>query len=237
MTRSTPSDGLDADLPTARRPAGTWRGWWAWARARDVALGYSVVVVWSAAAVFLRPAGESAQIVLSSSTNLHNLADRPLRVLFLSAFVVSSPWGLWLLPFVFWAYAVAQRWVGRTATVLVAASGHVFGSVMVAVLLLAGIAHEDLERSVAREPDVGVSYGLASLAGFLLFRLPTGRRRLVGATATAALVGLVVASRTFTDLGHLIAWGTGTTLGFVGRAMAPGEPADRADRADPAARA
>ena len=189
-------------------------------RDRDLAFGYALVLVVLAVVVFTQPAGESSRLVLAASSNLANLRTQPLVALLLSAFVVSSPWGLWLLPFVVWAYASAQRWLGRTSTLLVAAFGHVFATVLVALLLSAGITHQVLSRSLAREPDVGVSYGLAAVGGLLLFRLAPGRRWRMGAFVTLALTAIMAGSRTFTDLGHLIGWGIGVSIGFVGVRLA-----------------
>ena len=196
----------------------------AWARNLvrdgDLALGYAIALIVLALVVFSQSEGESSRLVLAASTNLVNLRHQPLVSLLLSALVVSSPWGLWLLPFVVWAYATAQRWLGRTSTVLVAVFGHVFATLLVALLLSAGITHQVLSRSLAREPDVGVSYGLAAIGGLLLFRLAPGRRWRLGALVTVALGALIAVGQTFTDLGHLIAWGIGVSIGFVGVRLA-----------------
>jgi hypothetical protein len=189
-------------------------------RDRDLAVGYALVVVASAIIVFAQPNGSAATAVLNSSTNLHNLRTEPIFVLFVSAFVISSLWGLLLLPVLVGVFGAAQRWLGRAATVLVAVFGHVFATVFVGVLLNAGIANHQLNRNLARQPDVGSSYALASLAGLLVFRLPPATRRIATLTATAALIGLVVVSETFTDLGHLVAWGIGLAMGFVGTRLA-----------------
>jgi hypothetical protein len=196
------------------------RDLWRWLRGCDVAAGYALLLVASGVVVFTRPQSAAAKAVLDSSTNLQNLRSEPILVLLLSAFVVSSPWSLWILPLLVWTYAAAQRWLGRAATVLVAMFGHVFATVFVGVLLTAGIAHHQLSRSLAREPDVGVSYGLAAVLGLLLYRVPAPWRRRLAATGTVALIALVVLSQTFTDLGHLVAWGIGLTMGYVGSRVA-----------------
>jgi hypothetical protein len=190
------------------------------AHGRDLAVGYAALVVLSAVVVFTQPRGDASQAVLDSSTNLHNLQTQPLLVLLLSAFVVSSPWSLWVLPVLVWAYGTAQQWLGRRATVLVALFGHVFATVFVAVMLTAGIAHHQLSRDLAREPDVGVSYGLAAVLGLLVHRLPPRRRHRVVPAVTVVLLVLVGVSQTLTDLGHLVAWCIGLTMGFVGTRLA-----------------
>jgi len=188
-------------------------------RGADLAIAYAVVLVVVAVVIGVQPVAEGRRLVLESSTNLENLRIAPLVVLFVSAFVTSSLTGLWIVAPVLWAYAVAQRWLGRGPTILVAAFGHVFATLAVAVLLASGIAHHQLDRDLAREPDVGASYGLAAVVGVLTLRLPPRRRRWVVLAGTG--VGLVAAlvSETFTDAGHLIAWGIGLAMGQVGLAI------------------
>lgn len=183
-------------------------------------MAYALAVVVLAAVLELQPDRVHARLVLESSTNLVNLRDRPLLVLGASAFVLDSAASLWLVALLVVVYGAAQRWLGRTATVLTAVFGHVFATLFVAVLLTSGIAHHDLSRALARETDVGVSYGLAALLGLLTFRL-TGRvRRWVQLGGVVWLAGVVLLQSDFTDLGHLVAWLIGLAIGAVGSAMA-----------------
>lgn len=200
-----------------------------YARGRDLALGYAAVLLGLEVVLSLQPDHVHDRLVLRSSTNLANLRDDPLVVLLVSAFVLPSALSLWVLPLLIAAYGAAQRWLGRTATLLVALFGHVFATVFVAVLLAAGIAHHQLDRSVAREPDVGASYGLAAVLAVLVYRLPAFPRRCLVLGGTASLVALVLVSETFTDLGHLTAWLIGLAMGEVGAAA--GRATNR--RADP----
>lgn len=187
-------------------------------RGRDLAVGYAVVLLGLTVVLSVQPDHVHDRLVLRSSTNLANLRDDPLVVLLVSAFVLPSALSLWVLPVLVLAYGAAQRWLGRTATLLVALFGHVFATVFVAVLLAAGIAHHQLDRSVAREPDVGASYGLAAVLAVLAYRLPPVPRRLVALGGTVFLLGLLLVSQTFTDLGHLTAWLIGLSMGEVGAA-------------------
>ena len=186
----------------------------------DVALAYTVILTLSTLTMFSQPHGLAGQVVLRSSTNLVNLRHQPLLVLGASAFVLSSPTELWAVLPLFAIFAAAQRWVGRWSTVLVAVIGHVFATVFTATLLAAGIARHQLSRSLARQPDVGVSYALAALLGLLLYRLPGRMRVVAGCVGTGLLVTVLVLSQTFTDLGHLIAWCTGLAVGQVGTQIA-----------------
>lgn len=206
-------------------------------RGRDIGVVYAVLVLAVAVVVFLQTHRDSSRIVLDSSTNLANLRDRPLLVLVLSGFVVTSPYGLWILPLLMWGYGRCQRWLGRTATLLVAVFGHIFATVFVAVLLTAGIAHHQLDGSLAREPDVGVSYGLAAVLGVLTCRLPR-RRRWIWTVAGTLVVGLqLIRTETFTDLGHTVAWGIGLGIGGVARAATRAAPPHQVSDAGHAAAA
>ncbi len=189
-----------------------------YARGRDLAVGYGLVLLVLTVFLAVLPDRVHDHLVLRSSTNLANLRDDPLVVLFVSAFVLPSSFSLWVLPLLVAGYGATQRWLGRTATLLVALFGHVFATVFVAVLLAAGIAHHQLDRSVAREPDVGASYGLAAVLAVLVYRLPPFLRRCLAVGGSVLLVGLVLVSETFTDLGHLTAWLIGLAMGEVGAA-------------------
>jgi hypothetical protein len=200
---------------------------------RDLAVGYAVVVLVIAVAISALPAAHGHQLVLDSSTNLANLRQRPLFVLGLSAFVVATPAGLWVLAPLVVAYGAAQRWVGRLATLVVAVFGHVGATLFVAVLLATGIAHHQLDRSIAQQPDVGVSYGVAAVLGVLTARRPEHRLRWVLA-GTLLLVARLAVSDTFTDLGHLTAWTIGVAIGLVVTAAGNAEDRSRGSVALPA---
>lgn len=180
---------------------------------------YALLVLLVTIAVFAQPNGVAGRLVLDSSTNLQNLRTQPLSVLLVSAFVLESPWGLWVLPVLIVVYGAVQQWLGRAATLLVALSGHVFATVFTALMINAGIAHHQLSRGLADEPDVGVSYGVAALVGLLVFRLPARWRRRIALAGTAGLLVVLVLSQTFTDVGHLVAWIIGLSTGLVGARM------------------
>ena len=73
----------------------------------------------------VRPRPVARDLIASSSTNLVNMSERPIRVLVLSAFVVSPAWLLVLLIPVVIAYGAVQRWLGRLAVVVTVVFGHV----------------------------------------------------------------------------------------------------------------
>lgn len=182
----------------------------------DLAIGYAVVLVGVTVVLLILGPTTYDDVVAASSTNLANLRERPLTVLLASAFVVSSPWGLWLLPFLTLVYAAAQRWVGRIATVVVAAFGHIGATLVVATGLAAGIAHGNLSRAnVLHEIDVGVSYGLVCLAAFVVVRIPRRWRPL----HLCVLIGYValplILDPSFTGIGHCVALTIGGLLALL----------------------
>ncbi|WP_380171308.1 rhomboid-like protein [Kineococcus sp. DHX-1] len=193
-------------------------------RACDVALVHAALVVVVFVGLQCLPAAGRAAAVLAASTNLDNLAAHALRVLLLSAVVVPTGPGLLVLVLLVPVLALAQRRFGRVATLGAFAVGHVGATGVVAGLLLAGLRFGWVDSSVRSAVDVGVSYGLACVAGLLVARGP--RRWRAAGTAGAVGVALValVADPGSTAVGHLVALG----LGFALAPLAP--PAQGAGR-------
>jgi hypothetical protein len=184
-------------------------------RGSDLALLYGGVVVAVTVVLASLPGPTRDAVVLHSSTNLDNLRLHPLWVLVVSAFVVSSLHGLWMVPFLALAVAAVQRWLGRIPAVFAAAVGHVGATLFVAVLIVAGISHGRLAASVAHEPDVGVSYVLACLAGLLAARVPPRWVWAYVAALAAYFTVPLLVRPTFTDLGHVTALVTGLGLAHL----------------------
>jgi len=179
-------------------------------RACDVGLVYASVVSALALAMAGLPEEVRRDLVLRCSTNLANLQQHPAFVLSTSAFVVSSAAALWQMPFLVAIYSIAQRWVGRTATILVAALGHVVATLLVAAVLAAELARGRLGQGIAHVPDVGISYGAACLAAFVVSRVPRRLRPVYVAGLVGYFAGPLLFAPTFTDLGHTAA----IVLGF-----------------------
>ncbi len=180
-------------------------------RGTDLAWAYVAVVVVVAIGVRVLPGTRPGDLVLDTSTNLDNLRHTPLLVLGASAFVVSPVWGLWILAPLVAVFGAAQRWLGRAATVIVAVLGHVGATLFVAVLLAAGINDGVLDADLARAPDVGVSYGLAAVAGVLVGRIPRRWRSWYALGVLAVAAGSLALDRDFTGVGHV----TAALLGFA----------------------
>lgn len=183
----------------------------------NVGLSYAAVVGAVALGLQALPGHTRTRLVLAVSTDPDRLLQHPARSLLLSAFVVPSLTGLWLLPGTVLAVGGVQRAFGARSAVLAGAAGHVAVSVIVAVLL----ERADDAPVTAASADVGVSYVLAVTAGLAL-STATRWWLLMGATGgTAVTGGLLVAGRTSTDAGHLLAWLLGLAAALVTRGQRP----------------
>ncbi len=195
-----------------------------WLRTADVGVVYALVVVVLELVLVLSP-GTDRRVVADSSTNLVNLRSHPLTALASSAFVLSTPWSLWLVPFVVWGYGTVQRRFGRLSAVIVGVVGHVGATLVVAVLLQSGIARGDVGRGVARAVDVGVSYGLVAIGAVCLYLMPRRWGSAAAGTLVVLLAALLVVDGDFSDLGHVVALVIGLALGWLMRSAAPVPPA------------
>jgi hypothetical protein len=196
-------------------------------RGRDVALGYSLIVVAVAITLAVAPRSVHDELVLRSSTNLNNLRHHPIYVLVVSAFVLASPVELVEIPLLIWAYGAVQRWLGRGAAVITGAYGHVGATLFVAALLATGITRGVISPAVAHVEDVGVSYGLAAVAGLCTIRVPRRWRAAYVTVLAAVLAVALVLFHTFTDIGHATAWAIGLGLAvIVSGARRPHGPAE-----------
>lgn len=148
-------------------------------------------------------------LVASASTNLHNMAIDPVRVLVVSAFWVQSAAWIWLLaPLVVVVMAPAERLLGIGRTLLIFAAGHLGATALTVAAIGVGVDRGLLPHRLTYAPDVGPSYGLVAIAAVLATRLPRGRRRIRLVAIGALLFGLgtaVIIGGDFTDAGHLIA--------------------------------
>ena len=175
-------------------------------RDRDVAVVYALIVVVVSILAAAQPHRQLLSIVTSSSTNLANLRQRPLAVLFASAFVIAPAWGLWIVAPMVVAYGALQRWLGRASVIVVGVLGHVGATLFVATMEITELATGRIGFRIGLRPDVGVSYGLAAVIGVLVVRVPTAWRRRYLVVSLILLVGQFFILGNFTGLGHVTAW-------------------------------
>ncbi|MGZ4415572.1 MAG: rhomboid-like protein [Gaiellaceae bacterium] len=150
------------------------------------------------------------QLLLERSTNLSHLGRDPVRVLFSSAFWVSSSLDLlgWVVLFSFFV-AQAERWLGTARTAAVFFLGHVGATLLTALGLWAALHSDLVEASVVNAEDVGASYGFAAVAAVLTYGLARPWRWRYAAVVVA-FVGITFAfDHSFTNWGHLIALAIG----------------------------
>jgi hypothetical protein len=171
-----------------------------------VTFAYLFVLAATTADLSSSSAPSDERLLAGLSTNLHQLARVPVRVLVASAFWTSG----WVELFVWMALFAAilapvERRLGWRRMTLTFAAGHLGATMIVAAGLWIGLQLDAVDPAVASARDVGVSYGfyaVAALAAYLL----SYRRRIC---YLAALIGyqLVAAAlfHTFTDFGHLTA--------------------------------
>ncbi len=164
------------------------------------------------------------------STNIHELSDNPVRVLFASAMWIPS--GRWLPYAALYSlfHAQAERWLGTLRWLLVCVAAHVLATLISEGALLWAISRQVAPASAVDTLDVGVSYALAGVVGVLTYRI---RRpwRYPYAAAVLVFFGVpLLAGRTFTDLGHF----TAVLIGLGCRPLARGARKARNPKETPA---
>ncbi len=188
------------------------------ARACPVTTAYVTLVVIIAVVLELVSPHTRETVVHECSTNLVNLRERPLQVLVLSAFVVPSFLSLWFMVVTVCVGFVAECWLGHLAVATAFVIGHFGATLFVAVLLFAGIYHHQIDPSVGRVDDVGVSYGTFAVLGLATAAMWGWRRAAVVGAAYSYLVLTLLADSGFTAVGHLTALTLGLMLAALVRA-------------------
>jgi hypothetical protein len=161
--------------------------------------------------------GLTHHLIVSASTNLHNMRADPLQVLVVSAFWTDSTGFPWLMITGFLVVMVAaERRLGTRRWIATFAAGHV-GATLVTVTGIAwALDHNMLAVNIARTADVGTSYGFYAVAAAFIMQL-TGRRRPIWASALIGYLSLAASyGQSFTDYGHL----TAIAIGFVTHSVA-----------------
>jgi len=192
---------------------------WSTVRRADLAIAYCSVVLLVAVVLWFAPAGTRDQVFEDTSTNLTNLRDRPVSVLLASAFVISTPGEMVLVLQLLVVLAYAQRFVGRLASLAMGFMGHIGATVVTATVLTTGIFHGFVSPRIATVDDVGVSYVMAAVMGFLAAFVPRRWRWWWVGLVVVYWVGPGFLGRSFTAVGHTSALVIGLTVAFIaGRA-------------------
>ncbi|WP_238545368.1 MULTISPECIES: rhomboid-like protein [Streptomyces] len=189
-------------------------------------LGYAVVLV--VTGLFSRLADPDLvhDVLTHSSTDVVNLSDRPVLVLFASAvWVAGGVLTPYILAFLLVVGALERRLGGwRTAGVFLL--GHVLATLMTELPVAASVAAGQLPDSSLRRLDYGISYGLLACTGALAGLLwPRLRWTLLGGITLVLVLDLVEFTDPLTDCGHLLALTTGVLCWpYIRRAVQRREP-------------
>lgn len=149
-----------------------------------------------------------------SSTDVKNLAQEPLFVLFASAlFYKGALLSVFTVGFVLVLTALERRIGGwRTAAVFVA--GHVFATLATQLTVAAAVALGRLPESSRSRFDYGIDYGVLACAAALagVVSVVWLRWVLVGGIGTMIVSDLVTLTDPVVDWGHLLAFLMGIAL-------------------------
>jgi membrane associated rhomboid family serine protease len=181
-------------------------------RAAPATVVYVLVLAATTLVLSLSSERTSDRILASLSTNLHELAHRPVRAILGSPFWVGGWADFAVCAAVLLAVAApVERRLGWRRTTAVFAAGHVGATLLVAGGLWILLRLDVLDPAVERARDVGASYGMLAVCGVATYLLAP-RRRLPYVAALGGFVALAAAvSHTFTDFGHLSA----VAIGFA----------------------
>lgn len=169
--------------------------------------------------------------LVEHSTNLANLTRDPIRVLIVSALWTDSPDLLIYLALFTLFLAVAEHWLGTLRWLVVVVVGHIGATLVTAAGIGVAINLGLAPRSLRHVVDVGVSYGLAAIAGVLTYYVARGTWRWSYiAIAYAITIGAVIATGSFTSVGHLTAFSLGLAMYPVTRGRPRWDPATTVHR-------
>ncbi|MHA7664523.1 rhomboid-like protein [Mycolicibacterium sp. HS_4_1] len=173
---------------------------------------YAIVLV--AVTIALAALGPAVhdRVIGYASTNLHNLARGRFGTLLSSAFIADDDlFYFWLPGLICLLAAVELRWRSSRLVVMFFV-GHVVTTLVVAAGLVVAVELGWLPRSISRVADVGVSYGVLTVAGALTAVVPARLKPAWLAWWLAGAVAVVVVSSDFTETGHAIALAVGLLM-------------------------
>ncbi len=145
------------------------------------------------------------QILEKRSTNLHYLAQDPVRVLITSAMWIAG--GGWYFYFILYNifHVPAERWLGTLRWLAVLLIAHVGATFISEGVLYWGIRHGYAPESAKYTLDYGVSYALAGIEAVLTYLIVRPWRYLYLAGVLFFYGLALVQARTFTSVGHFTA--------------------------------
>ncbi len=159
---------------------------------------------------------DGAALERAASTNLDNLASRPVRSLLASAVVVEGDH--WLAPAAGTAAALGglEYLAGTRRAAAIAVAGHVLPTLATQAAVWSGIKAGRLPSSARTQVDVGSSYVMTAAVGGLVTVLPERHWLIGSAIGVATAVGEIVATRQVVAAGHGLAF----VLGYLSSPIA-----------------
>ncbi|MFF0487937.1 rhomboid-like protein [Nocardia sp. NPDC004068] len=155
------------------------------------------------------------RLILSASTNLHNMQRDPVQVLVASAFWTEGGFPWTIILGLLTVMAFAERWLGSLRWMAIFAVGHVVATVIVVTGIAYAVDHHLIPLKVTVAADVGASYGFSAVLAALAYHL-RGRTRVLWIAALLIWYALAAwRGRTFTDYGHLTAVLVGLASGSI----------------------
>ena len=182
----------------------------AYIRSAPGTYGYLFVLLVTTWVLQTSSATIARQLLLERSTNLQQLAHDPVRVLFASAFWVSSAWELlaWLGLFTL-VVAPVEHWIGTARTATAFFAGHIGATLLTAAGLWAAIHAGLVSSPPTNAADVGASYGFLAVAALLTYRLEPKRRAIYAALLVGIVATALALDPSVTNAGHLLALAIG----------------------------
>jgi rhomboid family protein len=149
------------------------------------------------------------RIQLEYSTNIKRLRREPRRVLLASLLWLDDPSWWPYVPVYVGVVAPAEHRLGWWRWLFVGLSAHVVATYVSQGRLNRSIRKGRAPRRLVNARDVGVSYFVWGIAGVLSGYVDRRWRMPAQTAAVSGLVANAVARRTFTEFGHLTAFGVG----------------------------
>jgi hypothetical protein len=185
------------------------KGWLtaAWRFVRGAPLTYAWLVVLLITTIIQHSLGrrELYHVLVHGSTNLHDLATDPLRVLFESLLWIDGRyWTPYLVLFTLFL-APAEQWLGEIRWLTVGLIAHVGATYISEGLLYLQIQYHQAPDRLVYARDIGVSYFMVGVIAVLAYHVAMPWRwGYLAVLITAFTVPLIIHAN-FTAIGHFSA--------------------------------
>ena len=176
----------------------------AWRFVRSAPLTYLWLTVLLITTIIQHQLGhrELHDVLIHGSTNLHELATDPLKVLFESLLWIDGRyWTPYLVLFTLFL-APAERWLGEIRWLTVGLTAHIGATYFSEGLLYLEIQHHLAPERLVHARDIGVSYFLIGMIAVLAYHIATPWRWGYLAVLIIAFTVPLIIDPNFTAIGH-----------------------------------